>query len=72
MANDITPMPKDRNMVKPLKITKYATAFHAFMEKVFNAQEIKAARTLDEDGLLLHSEFKIGDSVVMVIDSKEG
>lgn len=73
MTNDtISSAPHARNTVKPLIITKNATAVCRFIEKVFNAQENKAARTLDGDGLLIHSEFTIGDSVVVVIDTKEG
>ncbi len=74
MTNNSTPLnPQIRNTVKPFIITKNATELISFIKKVFNAQEInKAGRTVDDDGLLLHSEFVIGDSIVMVIDTREG
>lgn len=58
--------------INPFIITKDATKFIGFLEKVFGAKEVAEAHTMDSDGLLLHSEFKIGDSTVMVADSKEG
>lgn len=70
--NTLTKTAQIRNKVKPMIITKNATAFITFIERVFNAEEIKEARTLDDDGLLIHSEFKIGDSIVNVLDTKEG
>ncbi len=67
-----TAEPPVHNTVQPLIITKNAKGLITFIETVFNAVEFKAARTLDEDGLLLHSEFEIGNSKIVVIDAKEG
>ncbi|MEM7332536.1 MAG: VOC family protein [Chloroflexota bacterium] len=62
-----------QNTIKPLIITKNTEAFIPFIEKVFGAQEVnKVGRTVDDDGLLLHSEFEIGNATVIVIDSKDG
>lgn len=33
--------------------------------------ENEQARILDQDGLLIHAEVRIGDSVVMIFDSRE-
>ena len=67
-----TNVPEGYNTINPFIITKDAIKFIEFLEKVFGAKEIREARTMDTDGLLLHSEFKIGDSTVMVADTKEG
>ena len=42
-----------------------------FVEEVFNATENKKARTPDKDGKLIHAEISIGDSMILVADSKE-
>lgn len=65
-------VPEGYNTINPFIITKDAIKFIEFLEKVFGAKEVREARTMDTDGLLLHSEFKIGDSTVMVADTKEG
>jgi uncharacterized glyoxalase superfamily protein PhnB len=38
---------------------------------VFGAKERKEASTMDTDGLLLHAELEVGNSIVMVADRKE-
>ena len=48
-----------------------ASQFIEFIEKVFNAVENKQARTPDKDGTLIHSEVKIGDSMILIADSKD-
>jgi len=67
-----TSVPKGYSTINPFIITKDATKFIEFLERVFGAKEVKEAHTMDTDGLLLHAEFKIGDSTVMVADTKEG
>ncbi|CAG0937456.1 hypothetical protein TFLX_06386 [Thermoflexales bacterium] len=67
-----TPMPEGYHTINPFIITKDATKLIGFLETVFGAKEVQEAHTLDTDGLLLHSEFKIGDSTVMVADTKAG
>jgi PhnB protein len=47
-----------------------APAFIRFAEVVFGARETLAAHTLDADDLLIHAEVRIGDSTVMLCDSK--
>ena len=48
-----------------------ASEFIEFIEKVFNAVENKPVRTRDKDGTLIHSEVKIGDSMILIADSKD-
>jgi uncharacterized glyoxalase superfamily protein PhnB len=47
-----------------------ASEFIQFVEKVFDAHENKKARTPDKDGTLIHAEIQIGDSMILVADSK--
>lgn len=47
-----------------------ADAFIRFLSDVFDARETLAAHTVDADGLLIHAEVRIGDSTVMLCDSK--
>lgn len=64
------PAPSGYNTINPFIITADAAAMIAFLTEVFHAEEIPEAHTVDDDGLLLHSELKIGDSTVMVADRK--
>lgn len=64
--------PEGYNTINPFIITKDALKLIAFLEQVFEAKEEPSAHTVDTDGLLLHSELKIGDATVMIADSKPG
>ena len=48
-----------------------ASKFIEFIERVFNASENKKARTPDRDGKLIHAEVSVGDSMILIADSKE-
>lgn len=67
-----TPMPAGYSTINPFIITREATTLISFLKEVFGATEVQEAHTVDTDGLLLHSELKIGDSTLMVADTKEG
>jgi uncharacterized glyoxalase superfamily protein PhnB len=59
------------NKVNPFVIIKGgATKFIDFVEKVFDAKENKHVRTPDRDGTLIHAEVQIGDSMILLADSK--
>ncbi|MGP5412824.1 VOC family protein [Brachybacterium paraconglomeratum] len=47
-----------------------ARGFHSYLAAVFDAVETLEAHAVDTDGLLIHSESRIGDSCLMVVDSK--
>ncbi|MEU1953658.1 bleomycin resistance protein [Nocardia rhamnosiphila] len=47
-----------------------ARAFIDFLGAVFDATETPEAHAVDTDGLLIHAEVRIGDSCLMVVDSK--
>ena len=65
-------LPEGYNTINPFIITKGAAKLIEFLEKVFGAKEVKEAFTMDTDGLVLHAELRIGNSTVMVADTKEG
>jgi len=67
-----TLVPAGYHTINPFIITKDAPRLIEFLERVFGAKEVEEAHTVDTDGLLLHSELKIGDSTVMIADAKEG
>lgn len=62
--------PAGYKTVNPFIITHDALQLIAFLEKVFGAKEEQQAHTVDTDGLLLHSEVKIGDATVMIAERK--
>lgn len=60
------------NQVNPFVIVKGgAIKFIDFVEKVFDGKENKRVRTPDRDGTLIHAEVQIGDSMILLADSKE-
>jgi PhnB protein len=64
-------LPEGYNTVNFFIIVKGgATNFIEFVEKVFGGIEDRQARTPDKDGLLIHAEIRVGDSTIMVADSK--
>lgn len=72
MKNSTIPTaPEGYRTVMPFIITRGAEQLIEFLKEVFGAVEIKDAFTRDTDGLVLHSELKIGDSVIAVADTKE-
>lgn len=58
--------------LSPFLIVPGASALGVFLEQVFGAIEVPDARTMDDDGLLLHAEYRIGDAVVLLADRKPG
>lgn len=59
------------NKVNPFVIIKGGAAkFIYFVEKVFDGKENKQVRTPDRDGTLIHAEIQIGDSMILLADSK--
>jgi PhnB protein len=58
--------------VNPFIITHGANGLIDFLKQVFRATERPEARTLDDDGLLLHAELAIGDATIMFGERKPG
>lgn len=62
--------PAGSNTINPFLMTDDAARIIAFLIDVFGAVDVAEARTLDTDGLILHSELRIGDSVITIADRK--
>ena len=70
VANEI--IPSGYNKVNFFIIVKGgASKFIEFVEKVFGGNENKPARIPDRDGSLIHAEIQLGDSMILVADSKD-
>lgn len=63
-------LPAGSNTVNPFLMTDDAAGIIDFLIEVFGATDVPEARTIDTDGLILHSELRIGDSVITVADRK--
>jgi PhnB protein len=66
---NVSPVPPGYHTVTPFVIVKGAAPFIDFMKEAFGAVEM--SRVADESGAIGHAEVRIGDSVVMLFDSKE-
>lgn len=64
------PVPAGSNTVNPFVMTDNAADLIDFVIEVFEAEDVPDARTIDTDGLILHAELRIGDSVVVIADRK--
>ncbi|MEU5154640.1 VOC family protein [Glycomyces sp. NPDC021274] len=64
------PVPAGSNTVNPFVLADDAAALIHFLVEVFAAEDVPEARTLDTDGLILHAELRIGDSLLTVADRK--
>ena len=62
--------PENYNTVSPYLIVADALATIAFLERVFDAAEIRHFPR--PDGKLMHAEVRIDDTLVMLADSVEG
>lgn len=63
-------LPAGSNTVNPFLMTDDAARIIDFVIEVFGATDVPEARTVDTDGLILHSELRIGDSVITLADRK--
>jgi uncharacterized glyoxalase superfamily protein PhnB len=70
MPNKVSHIPPGYHTVTPFVIVKGAAQFIDFMREGFGAVEM--TRVADENGAIGHAEVRIGDSVVMMFDAKEG
>jgi PhnB protein len=69
-SSTVSPVPAGYHTVTPFVIVKGAAQFIDFMKEAFGAVEM--TRVTDESGAIGHAEVRIGDSVVMLFDSKQG
>ena len=66
----IRPVPEGYHAVTPWIISRDTAGLLDFVKEAFGAEEI--ARVPNDDGTIGHAEFRIGDSIVMAFDAKEG
>ena len=66
----IRPVPEGYRAVTPWIISRDTAGLLDFVKEAFGAEEI--ARVHNEDGTIGHAEFRIGDSIVMAFDAREG
>ncbi|MEV5554823.1 VOC family protein [Nonomuraea wenchangensis] len=56
--------------MNPLIVANEAAELIDFLIDVFGATDVPEARTLDQDGLILHAELRLGDSLLTLADRK--
>ncbi len=66
-----TPVPVGFRTVTPYLSVSGGVRALEFYRKAFGAKEIASAREQTPDGKLIHSRFKIGNSLIMLSDSFE-
>ncbi|WP_028349011.1 VOC family protein [Bradyrhizobium murdochi] len=70
MATQVKPVPKGFHTVTPYLVVDGADKVIRFMKEAFGAEPVFEPM-MRPDGKIMHAEFKIGDSIVMVSDSSE-
>lgn len=71
-SRSVPSAPAGSNTVNPFIWTHDAVGLLEFLVAVFEAHEVREARTIDTDGLVLHSELLVGDSTLTIADRKLG
>jgi PhnB protein len=66
----VRPVPEGYHTVTPFVVVKGAPRLIDFMTAAFGATEM--GRVAGEDGTISHAEVRVGDSVVMMFDAREG
>lgn len=67
---EIPAAPEGYSTINAFVFAQDARGLIEFTRRVFGAQESEAALALEADGLILHSEITIGDSIVMIVDTR--
>ncbi len=70
MAAQTKPIPEGYHTLTPYLVVDGAEKVVRFMKEAFGAQAVFEPM-MRPDGKIMHAEFKIGDSVVMIADSSE-
>jgi PhnB protein len=66
----VRPIPEGYHTVTPWIISRDTDQLIKFMTSAFGAEEI--ARMQDDQGVIGHAEVRVGDSIVMMFDSRQG
>jgi uncharacterized glyoxalase superfamily protein PhnB len=70
MAAKVKPVPEGFHTITPYLVADGADKVIRFMKEAFGAQPLFEPM-MRPDGKIMHAEFKIGDSVVMIADVSE-
>jgi len=70
MATQVKPVPDGYHTLTPYLVVDGANKVISFMKEAFGAKAVLEPVTRP-DGKIMHAEFKIGDSVVMISDASE-
>ena len=70
MATQVKPVPEGYHTITPYLVVDGAEKIIRFVREAFGAQPLFEPMARP-DGKIMHSEFKIGDSVVMISDASE-
>jgi len=70
MAAHVKPVPDGYNTLTPYLVADGADKVISFMKDAFGAKAVFEPM-MRPDGKIMHAEFKIGDSVLMIADSSE-
>ena len=70
IPNQVRPIPEGYYTVTPFVITRNSSELLDFLRRAFGARELY--RFCSDDGTIGHAETRIGDSVVMMFDKKDG
>lgn len=66
----VKPIPEGYHTVTPYLIVKDGAAVIAFLEKAFGA--VVKSRTDGANGVVMNAEIKLGSSMIMLADAREG
>src|SRR5262249_36278685 len=70
MATQVKPVPDGYHTLTPYLVVDGADKVISFMKEAFGAKAVLEPM-MRADGKIMHAEFKIGDSVVMISDASE-
>ena len=70
MATQVKPIPEGYHTLTPYLVVDGAEKVIRFMKEAFGAQPVFEPM-MRPDGKVMHAEYRIGDSVVMISDSSE-
>lgn len=70
MAAQVKPIPQGYHTITPYLVVDGAEKIVSFMKEAFGAQPVFEPM-MRPDGKIMHAEYKIGDSVVMISDASE-
>ena len=70
MATQVKPIPEGYHTITPYLVVDGAEKIIRFMKEAFSAQSLFEPM-MRPDGKVMHAEFRIGDSIVMISDASE-